>query len=55
MELELLGPLVPLAPGESVSHEEYWSLYDGVDIGTTDESLAAALRGPLSATGGTQS
>ncbi len=30
LELESLGPLVTLAPGKSVSHEERWSLHRGV-------------------------
>lgn len=30
LELETLGPLISLAPGESVSHEEKWALYRNV-------------------------
>jgi hypothetical protein len=32
LELETLGPLVDLAPGESVRHTEHWSLHGGVKI-----------------------
>jgi hypothetical protein len=47
VELETLGPLATLQPGESASHEERWSLYKGVDIGTTEESLDAAVTAAL--------
>ncbi|MBX9599790.1 MAG: hypothetical protein K2X35_02260 [Bryobacteraceae bacterium] len=40
LELETLGPLVTLAPGESVTHEERWSLHRGVALAEwTDEEL----------------
>ena len=40
MELETLGPLAELAPGESVSHTEEWSLHRSVEIPVyTDEEL----------------
>ncbi len=31
MEVESLGGLVTLAPGETVTHEEVWRLYDGIE------------------------
>lgn len=44
LELETLGPLVDLAPGESVSHSEIWSLHPDVYVdGLTDPELEAAL------------
>jgi hypothetical protein len=47
VELETLGPLATLKPGESAAHEERWTLYKGVDIGTTEESLDAAIQATL--------
>ena len=44
IELETLGPLRRLQPGEAVTHEERWSLFKGVDPGTTEASLDAALQ-----------
>ena len=45
IELETLGPLQYLAPGETAEHVEEWSLFRGVAAGASDdESLAAALR-----------
>ena len=41
LELESLGPLVKLAPGASVSHQEDWYLFDGVKADETDASLDA--------------
>ena len=47
LELETLGPLVRLAPGQSVTHTEHWALHRGVRIERwTDEELDATL-GPL--------
>jgi len=44
LELETLGRLVTLAPGESVSHTERWSLHRGVQIAEwTDAGLDRAL------------
>jgi hypothetical protein len=44
IELETLGPLRRLQPGDSATHEERWSLFKGVDAGTTEASLDAALQ-----------
>jgi hypothetical protein len=44
VELETLGPIASLEPGQSTSHEERWQLVKGVDIGTTEESLDAAMK-----------
>jgi len=42
LEVETLGPLVTLAPGESAEHAERWGLFPGADPGT-DEATAALL------------
>lgn len=40
LELETLGPLVTLAPGEATTHEERWTLHRGVAIAEwTDDEL----------------
>jgi hypothetical protein len=44
VELETLGPMANLEPGQSASHEERWELHKGVDIGTTEQSLDEAMR-----------
>ena len=47
LELETLGPLARLAPGESATHTEHWSLHRGVRIESwSDEELDRVL-GPL--------
>ncbi len=44
LELETLGPLTKLAPGESVEHVERWSLHKGIKIERwTDDELDRAL------------
>jgi hypothetical protein len=43
IELETLGPLVRLRPGEVAEHVEEWQLFGGVDLGTTEASIEAAL------------
>jgi len=45
LELETLGPLVRLAPGETVEHVERWSLHRDIEIGEwTDAELDRVLR-----------
>ena len=44
IELETLGPIARLAPGESVDHTERWFLFSGVDAGESEETLDAALQ-----------
>lgn len=45
MEVESLGPLVRLAPGESVAHEEIWRFHPGVaPIASEDDAVAVAAR-----------
>lgn len=47
VELETLGPMAHLEPGQHASHEEKWELVQGVDIGKTEESLDAAMKGAV--------
>ncbi|MEN6521178.1 MAG: hypothetical protein ABFD46_08525 [Armatimonadota bacterium] len=41
MEIESLGPLRALPAGQSIIHEETWSLFDHVDVDPTEESIDA--------------
>jgi hypothetical protein len=44
LELETLGPMTTLAPGQSVSHTERWTAHRGVKLSTwTDEELDAVV------------
>lgn len=43
MEVETLGPLTKLDPGDTATHVEHWHLFNDVDAGETDESLDKAL------------
>jgi hypothetical protein len=44
LELETMGPLTRLAPGETVEHVEWWSLHKNVKIGSwSDEELDRVL------------
>lgn len=43
LELETLGPLVTLDPGESVEHIEEWELYDGLACDPTDDDAIGAM------------
>jgi hypothetical protein len=51
IELETLGPLVTLAPGESATHEERWSLFRDVDVRGDDTALERALAPHLNSLG----
>ena len=44
IELETLGPMSRLEPGESTEYLESWSLFRDVDLGTTEASIRAGLR-----------
>ncbi len=45
LELETLGPLVSLGPGEAVTHTECWSLHRGIQFDNlTDAELHRVLR-----------
>ena len=43
MEVETLGPLTKLGPGESATHVEHWFLFKDVDAGTTEDTLDKAI------------
>jgi hypothetical protein len=44
LELETLGPLTTLAPGQSVSHTERWTAHRNIELTTwTDEELDAVV------------
>lgn len=43
LEVETLGPLAELDPGECVEHTEQWRLFRGVEVGTTEASIDEAL------------
>lgn len=43
VEVETLGPLERLQPGQSAEHTESWSLHANVEIGTSESTLEAAL------------
>jgi hypothetical protein len=44
VEIESLGPVFYLEPGESADHAERWLLFRDVSLGETDEELDAALK-----------
>ncbi len=39
LELETLGPITKLAPGQAVEHIEYWYLFDNVEMPETDDDI----------------
>ncbi|HXX99856.1 MAG TPA: hypothetical protein VEI54_02975 [Candidatus Limnocylindrales bacterium] len=39
LELETLGPIVRLQPGESTQHTEHWWLFDGIPPITTEDDI----------------
>jgi len=43
LEIESLGPMTPLEPGEGVGHTETWKLARGIEVGDTDDEIAQAL------------
>jgi hypothetical protein len=44
LELESLGPITSLAPGESLIHDEIWHLWRVPELPSDDEDLASALQ-----------
>ncbi len=44
IEVETLGPLARLEPGEAVAHVETWEVHPGVEAEATPESIHAALQ-----------
>ncbi len=51
LELETLGPLETVPPGESITHTETWFLYKNVDLGNDEAGIAAALQPIVAETG----
>ncbi len=51
LELESLGPMTRLGPGESVTHVERWYLFPAVRFSADDEELASALAPVIAQTG----
>jgi hypothetical protein len=47
VELETLGPMKHLAPGQANTHEERWTLHKDVQVGSTEDALDAALTAVL--------
>ncbi|MBX2923835.1 MAG: hypothetical protein KF746_16645 [Chitinophagaceae bacterium] len=47
LEIETLGPLITLAPGETTAHIERWSLYKTEDMSTSTEQLIDSTILPL--------
>ncbi len=43
LELETLGPIVTLQPGESTQHIENWWLFEGIPTITTEQSIRSAI------------
>jgi len=43
LELETLAPLVTLAPGGVVAHEERWELHKNIDLAFTEEDVRAKV------------
>ena len=43
LELESLGPIVTLQPGEATHHTEYWRLFDGVDSIASEDSIISCI------------
>jgi hypothetical protein len=43
IEVETLGPLTTLPPGETAEHTERWSLHKGVTLGTTEAEIEKAV------------
>jgi hypothetical protein len=44
LELETLGPLTQLPPGESLSYVERWFLYRQASVENTDASIGTLVR-----------
>jgi hypothetical protein len=47
LEMETLGPIAKVAPGESVTHVERWSLHRGIRIAAPTDAELDRVLGPL--------
>jgi hypothetical protein len=43
LEVETLGPMTRIEPGQAVEHKEEWLLYRGVPVTNDDDSIAAEV------------
>jgi len=43
LELETLGPVVTLQPGQATHHTEHWWLFDGVPSIDTEDDIRSAI------------
>ena len=50
LEMESLGPLEKVEPGQAISHREDWWLYKGIDLGNGEAGIAAAMQPILTET-----
>lgn len=44
LELESLSPLKDLSPGDSLTHEEQWYLFDKVNLGSSNDEIAYSIQ-----------
>jgi hypothetical protein len=44
LELETLGPMEHVEPGQTITHQEDWWLYKNVDLGNGEAGIAAAMQ-----------
>lgn len=44
LEVESVGGMVTLQPGESVTHDEHWYLWRGISLGESEEDIEQALQ-----------
>lgn len=44
LELETLGPITQLEPGESLSHRETWQVVGGVDVALTEGTISELIK-----------
>ncbi len=54
LEIESLGALEKVQPGQTLTHTEHWWLYKNIDLGNGEAGIAAALQPILSETGKTK-
>ena len=50
LELETLGPLEKVEPGQSITYQEDWWLFKNIDIGNGETGIAAAIQPILTET-----
>jgi hypothetical protein len=51
LELETLGPLRHLSPGEFAEHTETWQLFPQIDLGPTDDTAQVAIQNAFTRAG----